>query len=126
VTDLKPRKRGKKGKKEEEKSPFSFWAQFKIIAMLWFARISAVIWAYMYHDWQAVPLLIFVAHSSFYTNRDLFQEFLVYFYCPYALIYMLWMFIINIPGVYNFSTDETKLIEMYNYGFYPYDIPILE
>lgn len=80
----------------------------------------------MYHDWQAVPLLIFVAHSSFYTNRDLFQEFLVYFYCPYALIYMLWMFIINIPGVYNFSTDETKLIEMYNYGFYPYDIPILE
>jgi hypothetical protein len=97
--------------------------------MLWFARISAIIWAYMYHDWQAIPLLIFVAHSSFYTNRNLFQEFLVYLYCPYALLYMLWMFVINIPGVYAFSEEDppnANTINMYNYGFYKYEIPILE
>jgi hypothetical protein len=53
----------------------------------------------------------------------------VYFYCPYALIYMLWMFVINIPGVYDFdaySTSDPYTIKMYDYGFYQYSIPILE
>jgi len=104
---------------------------FKNGLMMNLVRIQAFIWAYMYHDWQAVPLLIFILHSSIYWNKPLFKKFMTFVYCPYTLIYLLWLFVVNIPGIVDYRphhhADElTNPYKHLLYGFYQYKIPILE
>ena len=92
--------------------------------MMNLVRIEAIIWAYMYHDWQAVPLLIFILHSSIYWNKPLFKKFMTFVYCPYTLLYLIWLFIVNIPGIVKYraypSPTEIDPYSDLTFGFYQY------
>ena len=93
-----------------------YWQRFKMGIMINTVRIVSFVWAYMYHDWQAIPLLLFVTHSTIYKEKRPFYYSLIFLYCPYVTLYMLFLFIVNIPGIYNFESEEVK--KNYTYGFY--------
>jgi hypothetical protein len=116
-----------KEKKPEKSDEATIWITFKISFCLWAARFSALVWAYMYHDWQAMLLLVFMFQSFIYTDRKLFIECLTYIYCPYVTILMLWQYVTNIQGVNPYPWPYyDQSLTAFNWGFFQYKIPILE
>jgi hypothetical protein len=81
------------------------------------------LWAYTYHDWEAVPLLIFIMHSALYNSNPKFMNALKYVYCPYVTMLMFFQFTTNIKGL---TWWPNSPISGYYYGFYPYSIPVVE
>jgi hypothetical protein len=117
--------RAKEREEEEEKRKEALKElkhYFILGTMINLVRISAFIWAYMYHDWQAVPLLICILHSCVYWKKWLFKACMQFLYCPYIILYLFWLFVVNIPGIWAY--DNRK--EYYKYGFYKYQVPVLE
>jgi hypothetical protein len=72
-----------------KESASSSWGQFSLAITLNAARFTSFIWAYMYHDWQALILLTFIAHSTIYQGGKRFQNSVAYLYIPYATLLAL-------------------------------------
>jgi len=94
-------KKEAKEKRKADAGP-NFWQRFKMGIVFAIVRICSGIWAYMYHDWQAIPLLLFITHSFIYKEKKPFFLCLKFLYCPYVAAYMLWLFVVNIPKVWDF------------------------
>jgi hypothetical protein len=75
---------------------------------LWIARISCFIWAYMYHDYQSLIILIWLFHSTLYVKSTIFVKCTAYFYLPIFNLLVLWYFTINVFGLIVYWDQTTS------------------
>ena len=82
----------------------------------WVARFVVFIYAYMYHDWESLILIIWLAHSTLDTKFSRFQSFTMSLYLPlFVLIFCLY-FILNMNGVYQFFFKDNSRNNLTLYG----------
>ena len=103
------------------------WKESRLAIMLWLCRILAFIQVYGYHDWQSVPFLIWIFHSTLYRKSSRLSVAMMVFYLPCFTAIFLWYYTINIYGVVSWDDQEIQNTNYrYNMGYYQFNIPPLE
>ena len=102
------------------------WVLFRPSVILWSSRFFAFTWAYMYHDWQSVVILMWVLHSTFYQRDRTFRLFMCYFYVPWFLAALVWYYVTNIQGMINWPSINEPNNKLYILGFYKMVAPPFE
>ncbi len=87
-----------------------FWVGGKASLLIWVCRLISFIWAYCYHDWQSVIILIWLLHSTLYRDSQLFRKFMIFCYLPLVTAIFLWYYVINIFGLIDWTSDPAKRI----------------
>ena len=75
------------------------WDASKSSLLLWICRLLGFIWMYMYHDWQSLPILVWLLHSTLYQDSVALKKCMAYFYLPLFTLIFLWYYVININGI---------------------------
>lgn len=88
-------------KDEDLKLIYSFVFQriWGIYLVLFFCRIVAIIFGYMYHDWLSLLILLWVSHSCISQSMKRFSMLTYYFYLPLIIMISMFYYIINIDQV---------------------------
>lgn len=94
--------------------------------MIWVCRVFAFFQVYGFHDWQSLIFLLWIVHSTLYQKSSRFSLCMICFYLPFFTITFLWYYTINIHGVIDWESEESKLNQSYDKGFYEFRVPILE
>ena len=90
-------------------------------------RLLSFVWAYCYHDWQSVILLIWIVHSTMFKSTKRFKIAMLFFYLPVITIIFFWYYVTNIWGLLRWADqDQQRITTLYKYGFYKMHIPPLE
>ena len=117
----------KNEKKSHWKNFYEWWDRFKGGLIIWLCRLIAFVWVYCYHDFQSSIILLWILHSTLFKDQGLFKKWMMYFYMPLISLIFLWYYTINIYGLLKWWNDDPdKVIDMYTYGFFQFQIPPLE
>lgn len=102
------------------------WRGSRIVIMLWLCRALAFLQVYGYHDWQSLPYLIWIVHSTLYKSSKVFSICMMTVYLPCFTATYIWYYLININGIIDWGSRDYKTNYYYNLGFYEFNVPILE
>mmetsp|Transcript_16781 Transcript_16781/g.25854 ORF Transcript_16781/g.25854 Transcript_16781/m.25854 type:complete len:398 (+) Transcript_16781:2142-3335(+) len=97
--------------------------------LLWLVRINVCVFAYMYHDWEALIPLMWIGHSFLTFSVFQFRKPSFMIYMPLIFGLVLFLFLININYVFTeiFNKDHgTVEHEKTVYGLIEYQYQILE
>ena len=102
------------------------WRESRIVIILWACRILAFLQVYGYHDWQSLPYLLWIFHSTLYKKSIVFSIFMMCFYLPCFTSTYIWYYVININGIIRWDSYDYKTNFYYNLGLYEFNLPIVE
>ena len=90
-----------------------------------FARLLGLIFAYMYHDWLSVVIILWVAHSCMVIKNRTFSLITYYFYLPLMIIICMFYYITNIDKVVPESVYEIDRVWA-KYAIFQFEHPLFE
>ena len=82
--------------KEEEKSLMESLIPF---CLLWVCRINQIVYVYLYHDWLALIVLIWVQHSMLTDSLSSFRVVTLKLYMPVFILIFLLAYITSANGL---------------------------
>jgi hypothetical protein len=82
----------------------------------------------MYHDYQSLVFLTWVLATLVHIDTSRFSKITQYVWLPLMCLCYMNYYVISMFGVINFegiARSHNKLM-WYNYGFYPFEVPLLD
>ena len=82
--------------------------------------IVSILFAYIYHTWPSIIMLLWACHSNFDSSIRSFGELTWYGYCPCFIFVIIYFYAANI------YIDHHKVSDKEEYGFFEFQYFILE
>jgi len=86
---------------EEINYGLSMGHYWKTYLMLWICRANMILSVYIYHNWEAVFLLIWISHSFIQFKMKKLMNVTLYIYMPIMVSIFLFYYMINISQLFS-------------------------
>lgn len=91
-------------------------------SLLWVCRINQIVYIYLYHDWLALIVLIWVQHSMLTDSLSSFRVVTLKLYMPVFILVFLLAYITSANGLLTDDQIEGKQ----RYGVIKFSYPAME